>query len=297
MRIRDILKESLSDWGPNWVHYSKVPYMKVNPKPFHQDPAGIYLFPEGFKTHSFWPEHAYKFIVTLKPNIRVLDFATMDIPQIYSFMDRLGVGEKFNAEVDSYKDFKSFDSSNPKDLLRVAWDKVKTLYGYRQWGAVNAALRKLGYDAIFDDLGVILSNEIQMLVLDPRIIASARIEHRKRDVFGKLKRVMEDVERIAVKYGTMDVYKPVRKSSYGKQSLEGSVKIVNPQDPERNYAWIFVTYDPENSRVIHISLRYAQPHLNAGYGASFIISMNEYEREGLIDIERGLNRVFNREQS
>src|SRR5258708_4794494 len=128
MRIRDIIIESLKDWEGDWVHYSDESYMKINPQPFHQDPAGIYLFPEKFQPHFNWPEEKYKFIVRLKPGLRVLDLGTLDIPAIFALMDKLGIGDKLRADMETYKDFKSYDVNNPKQVMRSAWDHIKQMH-------------------------------------------------------------------------------------------------------------------------------------------------------------------------
>ena len=47
--------ESFQDWNNDlWVHYTNHPMLMVAPKKFsfHQDPSGIYFFPEKFVHHN-----------------------------------------------------------------------------------------------------------------------------------------------------------------------------------------------------------------------------------------------------
>ena len=52
----------------NWYHFSDVDYIKINPKPIHSDPAGIYMFPEDALNaiKGVWKKRKFCFIIKLK---------------------------------------------------------------------------------------------------------------------------------------------------------------------------------------------------------------------------------------
>src|SRR3989344_6954723 len=76
--IRKVLLESYNDWDHEyWVHYSNVPYLKVNYDPSHRDPIGLYFFPKDFKPRLYWRTYKYKFIVHIKDNINILDLSKL----------------------------------------------------------------------------------------------------------------------------------------------------------------------------------------------------------------------------
>jgi hypothetical protein len=300
VKIQQIIRESLGDWNNSiWLHYSDQPFMKINASPSHQDPAGIYLFPEKFSPHGHWTRKPYKFVVKLKPGIHVLDFAAMSTPAVMQLADQLGLGEKYRATLEQYKDYKTFDPTKPGKLMDVLWDMIKVdLHGYRRAASTNASLRRLGYDAVFDDTNSILHGEVQMLVLNPSAIASKTLIVNKKLVYPKILRVFQDCLELAKQFGKIDTVEPPKRKvdryNPKKTTIEGTIQIVNPVNPERNYAYIKVGYNPDSleGTVIYANLSYCSPNPNAGFGSQFSVIQNDYEHEGLSDLERGLKRVF-----
>lgn len=62
-----------------WYHFSDVDYIKMNPKPTHSDPSGIYMFPESAidKIKGYWKKKKYRFTITLKPNLKILNLDSL----------------------------------------------------------------------------------------------------------------------------------------------------------------------------------------------------------------------------
>ena len=87
----DNIFESLHDYeAKNWVHYTDTEMLTINPRPFHGDPIGIYCFPEDhFPKASMWHQKKYKFIITLKPNVNILDIKNIDDDLLYSLLSAL----------------------------------------------------------------------------------------------------------------------------------------------------------------------------------------------------------------
>ena len=50
-------------------------YIKINPKPIHSDPAGIYMFPEDALNaiKGVWKKRKFCFIIKLKSNLNILN--------------------------------------------------------------------------------------------------------------------------------------------------------------------------------------------------------------------------------
>jgi hypothetical protein len=84
------LVDDISQWDSGvWVHYSDFPDLKVNPKQFHRDPAGIYLFPEGFETKGNWERKPHKFRVQLKRQLNILDLGKLSPQECFDILDKL----------------------------------------------------------------------------------------------------------------------------------------------------------------------------------------------------------------
>ena len=173
MRYIEIINEDYMQWNTNrWVHYSNEPYLKINPKPTHQDPAGIYLFPEKFEPCSYWVNKKYKFIVELK-DVNILDVSKMSPEDVEKFIVHM------EGNVAAYHGLnKEYPIKNNKEYFDRAWAQIIPSY-YSRPGAFNKKIREFGYDALFDDTGAILSNEIQLVVFDPRKVKIINIIERK----------------------------------------------------------------------------------------------------------------------
>jgi len=298
MKIREIIKESLENWSGEWVHYSKVPYIKINPKPFHQDPLAIYLFPAEFNVHASWTNYPYKFHVTIKPDARILDLSKISQKELEKIVDLAGATEKYQNYVTQYP------PETMEKRVDMAWDMMTAHFAYEGYGEkklsiFNKLFRSLGYDAIFDDIKVLLNNEIQLVVLNPRIIKITKMETRGGSGFAEVKMVMDMVVDLASEYGDLEIEQPKRvKERYStKYHIEAMVKVVNPQHP-RNYLHVKIgTDDNIPPQQVHASVLYSSPSLNAGYGGrSYLISQKKFDtfrdEPPLADIKRALEKTF-----
>ncbi|MGI4851471.1 MAG: hypothetical protein ACRYGR_05970 [Janthinobacterium lividum] len=180
-----VIAESLTDWSGKWVHYTNHPKLMLNRNPPHPDPVGIYLFAADFKPLPVWRAKRFRFDVRLK-QAPVLDVANITHDQIERFVDAMGIRVLYDDAMERNP------RSDPVERFDAAWtllaqrNKLKDYLEHlprvkpehhalmamtaADW---NKRIRAAGWDAIHDDTGSILANEPQLLVLDPRIIASA----------------------------------------------------------------------------------------------------------------------------
>lgn len=292
MRIGDLIGESLADWDTGvWVHFADTPYLKLNPKPSHQDPVGLYFFPERFEPWAVWVEKPYKIIARLTPGARVLDMAKASVEIGWKLAELAGVTESLRAYVKEYP---------PEDTVkfwRMTWEEVRRAFMVRQGASFNKALRTLGYDAVFDDAKVIHSNEVQLLVLDPRVIKVISAAPQKHEVFAKAQRVLRDITELAQPYGqvTTTSFKKTR-NRYDQTltTVEARVEITNPVEPEENYMTIRVMFEvgEKVKPIIQAHVMYSRPSLGYGSGATYHAGRDEYQHGGLDDLKRSLEKTF-----
>jgi hypothetical protein len=202
-RVITALKKVLAsydEWNGLWVHYTNVNKLGVNPQQFHQDPAGIYLFPKEFEVKGhIWKEKKFKIIVSIKPDISILDLAKITKQDMQEILDKLGI--KYHEDV-----FKDVDEW---------WEHLKGYYsltGKKLAGKWNKDFRSLGYDAIFDDTGSIHTNEIQLLVLNPNVLKVEDVETQniKRGQFSRLEQFQAKLKELLEPHGKVDAT-PVKK--------------------------------------------------------------------------------------
>lgn len=184
-----------------WVHYTDINKLGVNPKQFHQDIAGIYLFPEDFKTSgTIWKQKKYKITVSLKPNIKILDLSKTTEDDRKDILDKLSV---------PYVDQ---DAYNTVDNW---WENLRNYYilnNYKKSAKWNKDFRSLGYDAIFDDTGSIHVLEVQLAVLNPSILKIEDIETQniKRGQLSRLQETQKILADLLAAYGDVKI-EPVKK--------------------------------------------------------------------------------------
>jgi 8-oxo-dGTP pyrophosphatase MutT (NUDIX family) len=235
-----------------WVHYSKVPQVTINPKGFHQDPAGIYLFPSDFNPAPFWQVMPYKFEVEIDPSLRILDLGRLTLDQAKEILRQLEIEipeKEFTLSIDSF------------------WELMKNhfiLKGYRSAGAWNKALRNLGYDAVFDDIEVIHAWEEQLLVLDPTKIKVVKRIDLKDTGYEDTIKVMERIKELVAPYGKVDFVLPRRKTEWGVKTFEGIVHVYDgPKPYTGHYASWKVSpraHDLNQARPSEISVYYSGSH-------------------------------------
>lgn len=157
------------DSDPNlWVHFTQTPKFGVNPKPTHGDPAGIYAFPKKYvlsnqiNANHMFVGYPYAYIFKLKPNTRILNLHTTTNSQADDFIKR------YDANPEKSLLYSSRDAEKPGGRL---WHALQSLKGgtYKSHG-LNKKLRDMNYDAVYDEDGIIHSNEKeQILILTPSV--------------------------------------------------------------------------------------------------------------------------------
>lgn len=271
MKYLEIIKEDLEQWDNNrWVHYSDSPYIKIKPtKQGHQDPAGIYLFPEKFNPVNSWKNKKYKFIVELKP-MNILDVSKMLPEDVEKFLIHMGG----NIEAYHHQN-KEYPIKKNSDLFDRAWEIIIPKY-YFSKGTFNKKIRDFGYDAVFDDTDSILSGEVQLLVLDPTKIKVIDMIERKENSFNKVSTAMANLEKILKQYGNVVSEPPKLSTSYGKKQLKGRVELRIGKYVEygqegyydNKYLAFSVFYD-EQYKQTKIFLSGSDPYIQYGVGANF----------------------------
>ena len=216
--------EELEHWDNGiWVHYSKHPGLKIHPQQLHHDPAGIYLFPEKFKPEGGWYQYPYKFIVKVNAQ-NILDLAKLkeeDSVKIYEALvpaDKRGLTRA------------DFRRTNHADIL---WSGLQDYFVNANGpgvGAWNKAFRDLGYDAIFDDTGSIFTNEVQMIVLDPKKVKVIERITQNESGFEEVKLVAGKLAEMLKPYGEVTVSKPKKnRPRYGgaRSTIDCTVRVEN----------------------------------------------------------------------
>jgi hypothetical protein len=225
----------------SWVHYSKFPTLKINPEPFHMDPAGVYLFPEAFKTEGSWDKYPYKFIVTLPDDLKVLDLSSLNTPESsLRFLDDLKVtdGEEFERFKEQIE-----QDSHPIDR---AWEYLQRYFGagvgQKRPGSFNKRLRSLGYEAIFDDTGAIHVSEVQLLILDSRRLSWKRID-KKGSGYKIVKDIYAMILTEAKKYGEVAVSKEPKKVWSGwdrENQIMAKLKVWSGGDERDSDKYVYI---------------------------------------------------------
>lgn len=306
------LFENLEDWNNGvWVHYTdedflsmrynnKVPYDTVKQpadkrfkkrevsRQFHQDPAGIYLFPEKFTPWPNWAKKKNVFYVTLKPDIKILDLGKLDEQGIRDFIT--SYGQKAVEQFDWH--LKEYPPENTKRMMKMAWDIVRqTMLGdYGRW---NTILRRAGYDALFDDTGSVAGNEVQLIILNPKVIATVKMKPLKSNAYDNMFKIFDEVKEMCAPFGKVEVEPPMKRKDWGtyssKKELNANVKVENE---DGKYARFRITFNDEH-KTVNVSLRYSNPSLNYGSGATYSTITGKYESySGLDRLEKDLQKIF-----
>lgn len=288
--------ESYADYRQSrWVHYTnhEMMTMRLDVKDgrlvsFHSDPVGIYLFPENYVSEtSMWVKMKYKFIATVKPNARVLDLPKISDDDLDRMLNGMGALDQFNADLQRYP-------LEGEKKVKRAWEILRGHPGGSRtnW---NKIVRTLGYDAIFDDAGIIhFAEPIQLLVLNPAILNVIEREQPKRNFFTKMTRVVAELKDICEPFGEVTIEGPRMMQtgwSSGPKSLGARLGI---RRSEKNYADFKITRGdtPNFDHIINVSLQYSRPSLNHGVGAQFNAASNVWEYRGLEGVQRDLQAIF-----
>ena len=293
----DILYENYTEYeNERWVHYTNHELLTINPKQFHQDPYGIYFFPEShIPKATLWYQKKYKYIVTLKLNSRVLDLPKISDNDLNKIIIEMGVKDKFEDYI------KQYPPKNRKNMIDMAWEKMRTDGGYR-YGYWNKAIRNLGYDAVFDDEGIIHPSEpIQLFVVNPRCINIVDREIIKSDYFRKMMMVFDDLKTLAEEYGNVTTEPPRIVSRYGIKTLQAYIRI-NDYDT-KPYATISISRNNDKNwrHMVSVSVS-SYPNLRSSLGGNYDTFKNSWEdgygdKTVLDRIKDGLDKVFSSDEN
>lgn len=201
IKLKSII-ETFDNWNSKyWIHYSNVDYLKIRGEGLsHFDLAGIYLFPYKFvlkDRHSLghFKNKKFKLIVEINRGLKILDWGEMTAERLKELLTQMGHEDafeellkvnKFNVYRQEIESMENTEHANKllrkllvephhQDTWSSGWSLKKRPYTfmwnifhfiYRNPMEWNAAFRKIGYDAIFDDTGAMWEGEVQLIVLD-----------------------------------------------------------------------------------------------------------------------------------
>lgn len=276
----------LSDWRGDWLHFTKKPYIKLNPKPLHGDPVGIYLFPESFDPETpFWSRMGYKFVVKLKPSAKVLDLAKLSGKEALVLARKLVGGEPHRADQFLTPGPDRWES--PGNRL---WEALRQHFGRKQ-ASWNTALQRAGYDAVFDDTRAIHIAEVQLIVLNPKVIEVLHREDLKTGSgFAEVKLVSKQLAKALKHLGRVTVTEPRMETiNWGEKGLQAQVRV---EDGDR-YAHFKVNGHKEDL-LVRVSLAYSSPRKDYGVGADYDMYKKKWlDRRG----ESGLDSLVEEAES
>lgn len=212
-----------------WIHYSKHEEMKFNYKASHQDPIGIYFFPEGFKTAGSWHTNMYKYTAKLKPEAKVLDLAKMNTKEkALELLDKLGATPASSDSV-----FQDEHASKYKNYyIDRAWEWLTNHFTGKK-AAFTKKLLNTGYDAIFDDTDSIFSGETQLIVLNPKVLTDIKQTRQGETGFKEVARSRGIILDVLKKYDgkILHAERPKRKKGFGRDPdyVESSIKFAHDE--------------------------------------------------------------------
>lgn len=284
-----LLSEDFNEWNTGlWYHYSNEPYLKINPKPYHQDPIGYYFFPQKFIPHSYWLEKKYKFKVKIKGNPNILDIHHITYPQIEEMLRASNSYDEF------YATHTRYPQSTDVEKFKMAWDIIRQKF-YSRHATFNKFLRSFGYDGMFDDTKSIHVSEVQLILFEPKFVDIVSMQSRSGSGYKEMVYVTNWLTEIGKKYGKVTVEEPKK----GKDSwysteyrLMSSVQIENITD-EKNYAMFRLHTNTEKyPTLIRISLSYSNPRLNYGVGGQYSIIEQKFTNYTESSLISDLEKIF-----
>jgi hypothetical protein len=284
--LKKLVYSKYTDWDNKWVHYTKEPYVKVNPKSMYRDPAGIYLFPAAFEPVRMWLSLPYKFIIDVPKDLVVLDLSLLTREGMFDLATKILGKEPLN-------EYKEYILKGPR-YLDNGWEAMYMPF-IGKAGEFNKRFRQLGYDAIFDDTKTIHSQEVQLLILDPKKIKVVEMQRQVDSGYDDTLLIMDYVKELCEDWGLVKVEKPKKKRKYGEENIEGYLTV------EAGDRYLSLTISPgyypgfkkEESKppIILVSKTYSNPDIGMGAGATFDRnkrSFSEVEKE----ITKLLSKIF-----
>lgn len=230
------IQSEYSDYeSGEWVHYSNFPELKINPQQFHQDPSGVYLFPENFHPASMWKLMKYKFIVSLPlPKDKVLDLSKVTKEKATEYLRKLDLSHKINDE---------YLNENP---ARHFWGILREHYGKSRAASWNKDIRTiLGFDAVFDDTKAIHSNEKQLLLLNTKLIKNISREDQSDSGYSDTQKVISRISSVLSEYGEVEIEPIKKQKQWGETYLRSKVSVgdvsfqistILPKEKSKEYA-------------------------------------------------------------
>ena len=214
MFVGPYIKEDYEKWNSGkWIHYSLLPQMTINPKQLHRDPSGIYFFPEKFKPLAFWTKMPYRFTAKVN-NLKILDLSKLSLKDIMEILK--AAGEDDNEYIHK--------SKKPVDAM---WEVLSDKFSSNP-SKFNKFLRNLGYDAVFDDTGSILSTEVQLIVLDPGKLKDYTVTVQSTSGYEDAKKVFDWMIKNSRNYGvTVETSKLAKKRNNwgGTTDIKGALRF------------------------------------------------------------------------
>jgi len=198
-----------------WVHYGRQPFLKINPQQFHQDPAGIYLFPEDFRTMGSWHYFPYKFFVQLDPSLKVLDLADYKTKESCEELYK-----KLKSEPG--KSWNAYSNEKTERHIDLLWEDLKTRHSP---GSFTKLLLSAGFDAVFDDTNSIFSGETQLIVLNLKKLGKITRQDKKGFGFALVRSVADELKAALEKFGTVTEKRPKTEFSGWDKSFVTSMKV------------------------------------------------------------------------
>jgi oligoribonuclease (3'-5' exoribonuclease) len=264
-----------------WVHYSNVPQVTINPKGFHQDPAGVYLFPTDFPPNPNWLTMKYKFEMKLDPSTQVLDLSILSVEEAKKILDQLGLGAMADAN-----EYFSDPKRDHDERIDTFWEIMQNEFILRDGkrpGAWNKALRNLGYDAVFDDIQVIHTAEEQLLVLDTSKIKVLKREDLADTGFDDLQKVMARVKDLVEPYGKVEVTEPKRdkmEQQWSKVALKGEIRVYDGPKPHTGHyvTWTVSTKTFQKSDSRPSEIRVSLSHTSLRFDHSVGVTIERFQR-------------------
>lgn len=252
--FQKLLTEEQNTDQKQWVHHSKVPYLKFNPNQFHSDPAGYYFFPRNFKPVEYWRSMPYTFYVSISPDAKILYFDKVSVDEVVKMAKLAKVGNKLKGDIDKYP------AKSAEDLFDRLWDILRNGPFVRRPAAFNKFFRNLGYDAIFDNTKSIHVSEEQLIILNPKIITSISMDKKKFNAYEQITKVMNDLATILKPYGEIEIKPPRNVRQWGEELLEGTVEVKNGD----KYAIFSVAKNKKdtNRQQVNIHLKYTNLQRN-----------------------------------
>lgn len=277
---------SISDWRGEWIHFSKLPVLKINPKQFHSDPAGLYFFPEKFDPAGSWTKYDYKFTAELAPSAKVLDLSDLNWESAIALVRKVTGEEPKQPENFTGTPTSKWDNGTPGSR---AWEAMREHFTRRP-GAFNKALQRAGYDAVFDDTKAIHFAEVQLLVLNEKVVKVLNLEDLKKGSgFAAVEQASGDLAKALETFGKVTKTPPRKgKGDWGGAPVLQSVVEVKTVGKSASF---MVKADMERGTV-NVSMRWSEPRLNYGVGAEFDIYRKRWDGDQFDRLLRSVQTVF-----